>query len=193
MSADHEILASGPRVALRFPAASDREAFCTLVVANRAWLTQWAPGTTAEEDPDGSGWFEATSVANAAGRSHKLLITDRESDALLGMLNFNEIVRGLFQSAYMGYWIGAAYARQGLMGEALAAGLGYAFGPLDLHRVEANIQPGNEPSIALVRRAGFVQEGFSPGYLKIGGSWKDHERWALTKETWLAQRGGGTA
>ncbi len=98
------------------------------------------------------------------------------------MMNFNEIVRGLFQSAYMGYWIGEPFARQGYMGEALRAALDYAFGALGLHRVEANIQPGNEASIALVKRAGFRLEGHSPRYLKIGGGWRDHERWALTVE-----------
>jgi ribosomal-protein-alanine N-acetyltransferase len=60
------------------------------------------------------------------------------------------------------------------------------FRDLRLHRVEANIQPHNAPSIALVRRAGFTREGYSPRYLKVAGRWRDHERWALTVETWKA-------
>jgi [ribosomal protein S5]-alanine N-acetyltransferase len=72
------------------------------------------------------------------------------------------------------------------MREALHLALRHAFGPLRLHRVEANIQPGNAPSRALVRRAGFRREGFSPRYLKIGGRWRDHERWALVCEDWRA-------
>lgn len=179
------IVAAGDRIALCRPDAGDREAFCALVTANRTWLSRWAPGTAVERDPDGSAWFASTLEANATGRSEKLLVTRNEDGAPLGMFNINEIVRGLFQSAYLGYWIGEEHAGQGLMGEALRIGLAYAFGPLDLHRAEANIQPGNTASIALVRSAGFVQEGFSERYLKIGGAWRDHERWAITKERWL--------
>ena len=60
--------------------------------------------------------------------------------------------------------------------------LDLAFGELGLHRVQANIQPENEASIALVRGAGFRREGFSPRYLMIRGEWRDHEQWAMTVE-----------
>jgi len=68
------------------------------------------------------------------------------------------------------------------MREALVAVLRLAFGPLRLHRVEANIQPRNRASIDLVRSLGFRREGYSRRYLKIGGRWRDHERWALLVE-----------
>ena len=64
------------------------------------------------------------------------------------------------------------------MREGLQAVVRHAFGKLGLHRVEANIQPDNSASIALVRSCGFSQEGYSPRYLKIAGRWRDHERWA---------------
>ena len=70
------------------------------------------------------------------------------------------------------------------MTEGLGVVLERAFTDLGLHRVEANIQPGNIASLALVRRCGFEREGFSPGYLKIGGRWRDHERWAIRLEHW---------
>ena len=75
------------------------------------------------------------------------------------------------------------------MTEALQLALRHAFRALKLHRVEANIEPGNEASIALVRGAGFTREGFSRRYLKHGGRWRDHERWALLREDWRPLRG----
>ena len=88
----------------------------------------------------------------------------------------------------LGYAIGAPYAGEGYMTEGIELVLRHAFGAMGLHRLEANIQPGNEPSIALAKRAGFRLEGFSPRYLKIDGRWRDHERWAILAEE-HAQRG----
>ena len=85
----------------------------------------------------------------------------RTSGAVVGVVNLNEIVGGVFQSAYLGYYGMAAFSRTGLMTEALRAAIGVAFGELGLHRLEANIQPGNHASIALVRRLGFTKEGFA--------------------------------
>jgi len=66
------------------------------------------------------------------------------------------------------------------MTEAVRRAVTIAFEDFGLHRLEANIQPGNHASIALVKRLGFRLEGFSPQYLQIGGEWRDHERWAVT-------------
>ena len=133
---------------------------------------QWAAYLARRRRPDSPGF----------------LICRTTDDAIVGGINVNEIVRGVFRSGYLGYQIGAPYARRGYMTEALALVLRRAFGPLRLHRVEANIQPGNRASIALVRRAGLRREGLSRRYLKIGGRWRDHERWALTVEEWRPRR-----
>jgi ribosomal-protein-alanine N-acetyltransferase len=102
-----------------------------------------------------------------------------DDDALVGCIEITQIVRGPFRSAYLGYYAFAGHARQGLMREGLAQLVKLAFTKLRLHRLEANIQPHNLPSIALAKACGFKKEGYSPAYLKIGGRWRDHERWAI--------------
>jgi ribosomal-protein-alanine N-acetyltransferase len=118
------------------------------------------------------------------------LICRVEDGAIVGSVNLSQIVRGGFQNAYLGYYVGEQHAGRGYMTEALRLTLRYAFLRLRLHRLEANIQPENVASIALVRRAGFVREGYSRRYLKICGRWRDHERWALIAEEWGAKRDG---
>jgi ribosomal-protein-alanine N-acetyltransferase len=114
----------------------------------------------------------------------------RESKALVGVVELSEIVRGYFQGAYLGYFVFEPHARRGLMREGLAQVIDHAFETMALHRLEANVQPGNVASIALVRALGFRKEGYSKGYLKIGGQWMDHERWAILVEDWRARASG---
>jgi [ribosomal protein S5]-alanine N-acetyltransferase len=113
-----------------------------------------------------------------------LLIRRRSDDAILGAVELSQITRGGFQSAYLGYHVGAPFAGQGYMTESLLLAMRHAFRGLKLHRLEANIQPSNRASIALVKRLGFRREGYSRRYLKIAGRWRDHERWAVLKEDW---------
>ena len=114
---------------------------------------------------------------------------DRRSGGLVGVININDVIRGAFQSASLGYYAFTPYAGQGLMYEGMLLVLKHAFGKLKLHRVEANIQPGNRSSIALVKKCGFVKEGFSRRMLKVCGRWRDHERWALLADDFRALRG----
>jgi ribosomal-protein-alanine N-acetyltransferase len=115
------------------------------------------------------------------------LVCLREDDAIVGYFALSQIFRGNFQSAYLGYEGSAPYGGRGLMSEGMELMLRRAFRDQRLHRVEANIQPGNTRSRALAERAGFHREGFSPRYLKIAGRWRDHERWAITVEDWRAR------
>lgn len=116
------------------------------------------------------------------------LVCRREDDHIVGVFNLSHIIRGALGSAFLGYYGFAPFSRQGLMRAGLGLLLRQAFGPLRLHRVEANIQPGNFASLALVRGAGFRLEGYSRRYLKIGGRWRDHERWAILAEDWRPSR-----
>jgi [ribosomal protein S5]-alanine N-acetyltransferase len=113
-------------------------------------------------------------------------VVRRASGELVGVVNVSEIVRGAFQSAYLGYYGFLPHVGRGFMREGLRLVLDRAFGELGLHRVEANIQPENRASRTLVRGLGFRREGFSPRYLQVAGRWRDHERWALLAEEWRA-------
>ena len=99
------------------------------------------------------------------------------TEQILGVFNLNGIVRGSFQSATLGYYSTSGNTGKGYMTEGLELVLLHAFENLGLHRIEANIQPNNDPSRKLVQRCGFVLEGFSPKFLFIDGKWRDHERW----------------
>ncbi|KVV50046.1 phosphinothricin acetyltransferase [Burkholderia cepacia] len=147
-----------------------------LIAANRASRNHHLPWVDSFTDQAGfDQWFGRCLTGPNVG----FVARERTSGAVVGVVNLNEIVGGVFQSAYLGYYGMVALSRKGLMTDAMRAAIGVAFGELGLHRLEANIQPGNHASIALVRRLGFTKEGFSPRYLRIDGAWRDHERWAL--------------
>jgi ribosomal-protein-alanine N-acetyltransferase len=101
--------------------------------------------------------------------------------AVLGRANFNNIVRGSFHACYLGYDLDKRAEGHGLMQEALSAAIAHVFGPpLRLHRIMANYLPHNQRSGALLRRLGFVPEGYARDYLFIDGAWRDHVMTALT-------------
>jgi ribosomal-protein-alanine N-acetyltransferase len=165
-------LITGRHLLLRPALAGDCDEFIAKVRRSRALHHPWlhAPGTQAA--------FQAWLTRQAQPDYLGALLVERRSGALAGVFNLSQIVRGPLCSAYLGYYALAGHEGRGLMHAGLGLLLRLAFGRLGLHRVEANIQPGNLRSIALVRGCGFALEGYSPRYLKIGGRWRDHERWA---------------
>ena len=160
---------------LETPSPRHEHDFLGAVVRSRrlhgSWVT--APSSSAE--------YRLYLKERQGPRSYKYFVCD-DAREICGVMNLSEVVRGSFQSAYLGYYALAPHAGKGLMSLGLEMVLDRAFGELALHRVEANIQPGNRRSIELVKRAGFRCEGLSLRYLKIGGRWRDHERWAITAE-----------
>ena len=160
-------------MSLRAAEPADRDEFVSLMRASRDFHHPWASAATEPEQ------YDALLRRARSDEFELLLPCRREDGAIVGFFTLSQIFRGAFQSAFVGYGAGAPFARMGYMAEALMLVLRYSFGPLGLHRIEANIQPDNEPSLALVRRCGFRREGFSPRYLKINGAWRDHERWAI--------------
>jgi ribosomal-protein-alanine N-acetyltransferase len=173
----------GARVGLRVLERSDREAFLGLARESRELHRPWTyPPERSDQFDD---LFARSRRDDFACLVSVLTADERE---ITGVFTISQIVRGAFQSAYLGYYAHQRHANQGLMREAMEQVLDHAFGPLALHRLEANIQPGNQPSIALARGAGFRLEGFSPRYLLIGGQWRDHERYAITADERAAQK-----
>ena len=106
------------------------------------------------------------------------------SGTLAGVVNVNGIVRGAFQNGFLGFYALVPHQGQGWLRAGLIHVIGCAFGRHELHRLEANVQPGNERSAALVRSLGFRWEGHSLRYLRVAGQWRDHDRYALTAEEW---------
>ncbi|MEU6296081.1 GNAT family N-acetyltransferase [Streptomyces erythrochromogenes] len=169
----------GDRVGLRPYRHADGPEFTARVLESRDLHRPWLfpPATVEEYEP------YATRLIEGDARTG-FLVCELGTGALAGFVNVNNIVRGAFQCGALGYGAFAHAAGRGLLREALALVLDHAFAPagegLGLHRLEANVQPGNTASIALVRGAGFRLEGLSPDFLHVDGAWRDHERWAVT-------------
>jgi [ribosomal protein S5]-alanine N-acetyltransferase len=169
-------LQRGQKVFIRALTAEDGPEWIRLNRASRELHKGWvSPLTTPAQ-------FKEYLIDDKAEDKLTLLVCLQSDSAIVGSVGLSQIFYGSFCSCYMGYAVGAPYAKQGYMTEGLQLVLKHAFSKLKLHRVEANIQPENTASIALVKRAGFQLEGYSPRYLKIAGRWCDHERWAMVKE-----------
>jgi ribosomal-protein-alanine N-acetyltransferase len=166
----------GHRVALRLLERSDRGEFLSLAAESRDLHRPWT------YPPERADQFEELYARSRREDCVCLLACLRQGGDIAGVLILSQIVRGAFQSAYLGYYAHQRHAGNGYMREAMLQTVDHAFGPLSLHRLEANIQPANRASIALARSAGFRLEGFSPRYLLIGGQWRDHERYAMTAD-----------
>jgi ribosomal-protein-alanine N-acetyltransferase len=174
----------GQRAYLRYPQATDETEFVGLMRASRRMHQPWV----VTMDNDG---FQQYLRRSWRPEVEALLVCRRDGDGIAGFLNLSQIYYGGFGNATCGYAAFAPSAGQGYLAEGLALTLRHAFTTLRLHRVEANIQPGNERSRLLAERGGFRLEGFSPRFLKIGGRWRDHERWAVTVEDWRHHRHRG--
>jgi ribosomal-protein-alanine N-acetyltransferase len=171
------------QVIIRPPQPEDCAAFLAAVRRSRSLHGRWiAP--KAKTPKEFAKYLERFSSGQHCGH----LVMHRSSGDLVGVININDIIRGAFQSASLGYYAFAPYAGQGLMREGMLLVLKHAFGKLKLHRLEANIQPENRASIALAQKCGFVREGISRRLLKVRDRWQDHERWALLSEDFRRQK-----
>ena len=167
-------------MARRLPQHSDFAAWTTLREESRDFLTPWEPLWSADH-LSRKAFTNRVYWAQRASRNNSAIpfFMDRLVDgALLGAITIDNIRRGPAQMATIGYWIGAPYARQGYMTEAIGAVVRYAFTTLDMSRIEAACLPDNAASRGVLERAGFKYEGVAQSYLQINGRWRTHVLYA---------------
>ncbi len=177
-----DVVEKSRRVYIAHPTKRDREEFITAARRSRSLFGSF--GGAPADDEEYAEYLQRSKREDRAC----FLLRRIEDDALIGTINLGEIIRFDLQSANVGYNAFLPFTGQGYMTNGLDLVLRHAFRTLKLHRVEAGIQPHNERSIALVKRCNFEFEGLSRRLVKIGGRWRDHERWAILKEDWQAQR-----
>lgn len=161
-----------PRVTLSPLSVTDEAEFLAAVAGSRRLHRPWV------QPPATHAAFLAMVMRMNGPADFGFTVRRAEDDALAGFIGITNIVRGVFHSAYTGYYAFSGFEGQGMMSDGLRLAVRHAFKVMKLHRLEANLQPGNEASRRLVQACGFQREGYSPRYLKIGGRWRDHERWA---------------
>jgi ribosomal-protein-alanine N-acetyltransferase len=143
---------------------------------NLRHLAPWSPIRTTEyfSTEQIRRRLEIQASAFEAGLAMHFALLTPDGEQMIGACNFSGIIRGAFQACYLGYHIDGAHQGQGLMREALEAGIGYMFDTQNLHRIMANYIPGNERSARLLEKLGFEREGYAKAYLNIAGRWQDH-------------------
>jgi ribosomal-protein-alanine N-acetyltransferase len=167
---------SATTVRIRPLAAGDGPAFVAAARRSRSLHRPWV------HPPLDAGAFARHLARFGPPTDFGFVVVRPHSGELVGAIHLTNVVHGALRSGYLGYYAFAGHERRGYMRQGLQAVIRHAFRVLRLHRVEANIQPGNAPSIALARACGLQREGCSPRYLKIGGRWRDHERWARVRD-----------
>ena len=172
-------------VRIAAPTIEDRDPFLEAVDRSRSLHADWVhPPSTPEAFAD--------YVFASGERCHAFfLVRECETNQIAGVINLSNIIRGSLCSAFVGFYAMAPWNGRGYMKRGIREVLRQAFGDLRLHRVEANVQPHNRTSLALVQACGFQKEGFSRKYLKIAGEWRDHERWAILEEDFRATERSG--
>lgn len=189
-SLTEQLRIEGRRVFLRPPANSDYEEWAALREASRAFLTPWEPIWPADDlsRPAYRRRLKRYAQEMREDTGYALFIFRTEDQALMGGVTLSNVRRGVTLSCTLGYWMGQAYSGQGYMREAARAVVPFVFEQLGLHRLEAACVPNNEPSKAVLRHAGFQEEGLARRYLRINGVWQDHLMFALLESDLAARQ-----
>ncbi|MFK7751899.1 MAG: GNAT family N-acetyltransferase [Sedimentitalea sp.] len=168
------------RLTLRPPQHSDFRTWAALRRDSQAFLTPWEPSWAVDHLSrkafTNRVYWAQRSVSS--GSAVPLFLLRRTDDVLLGAITLDNIRRGPAQAGTLGYWTGAAHARNGYMREAIGAMVHHAFTRLDLSRIEAACLPENTASRGLLENSGFKYEGVAQSYLQISGRWRTHVLYA---------------
>lgn len=171
------------RLTLRQPQLSDFREWSALREQSADFLVPWEP-QWASDHLSRKGFTNRVYWAQrsiSAGSAVPLFLIRREDEVLLGAITLDNIRRGPAQSGTLGYWVGAPFARQGYMREAISGIVHHAFERLDLSRLEAACLPENQASRRLLEKCGFKYEGVAQSYLQINGRWRTHVLYAALR------------
>lgn len=177
------------QVTLRPLRRGDRRDWTAVRRENEAWLRPWeatvpdAPELTWAERNGRLAYRELMRRQRSQARAGTHFPFGVFHDGrLCGQMNVGEVVRGAFESAFVGYWVDRRLAGRGIAPLALAMVADHCFARLGLHRLEANVRPENAASLRVVAKVGFAPEGLRRRYLSIDGDWRDHLGFALLAE-----------
>jgi ribosomal-protein-alanine N-acetyltransferase len=187
IAADNDLRLEGQSVRLRPHRSSDYAEWMALRQASRDFLRPWEPTWPVDDLTRGAYRRRLTAYAQdmERGLAYPFLVFRRSDEAMVGGITLSNIRRGVAQMGSIGYWVGEPFTRRGYTVDAVRAVTTFCFDRLRLHRVEAACIPTNLPSQAVLRRAGFEQEGLAHNYLKIDGAWRDHLLFGLiTPNPW---------
>ena len=161
-------------VTIRPAVRSDATEVAALLASQRQHLAPWDPRREPAFFTRGGQRARLSQVERerTAGTSFRFLIL--EGGELAGEVSITNIVRRSFQSANVGYWVAAERCGRGVATRAVTAACGFAFGELELHRLEAGTLLDNAASQRVLQRNGFRRYGLAPRYLRINGEWRDH-------------------
>ena len=161
----------------------DAKTWLALRAVNARWLEPWEATSPLPMEGPAPTFGEFVRMLSAQARRGTALpfAVDHEG-RLVGQLTVSGIALGSLRSASIGYWVSRHVAGRGVIPTAVALATDHCFTTLGLHRVEVNIRPENGPSLRVVEKLGFRDEGLRERYLHIAGQWCDHRSFALTAE-----------
>lgn len=175
------------RLFLRLASQEDIPQILKYYIKNKSYLTTFYPLWSVDffTEEYWQNQVESHSLEFINDLSIKLFIFPvTDPTIIIGNLNFSNFVRSSAQFCNVGYSLAEAEQGKGYMTEALKAAIQYIFQESNIHRIMANYMPHNQRSGNLLKRLGFVVEGYAKDYLLINGKWEDHILTSLTNSSW---------